>query len=865
MSELPEVFDGSTVVAVRIDAASGEVLDCRGAVESLLRRDPGELAGRHWQVALGVAEPGSRLLALALEAGVNTALPPLLLGSGAGAVVAGGALLPRARPGGDPSTLLLWPLATAQSPLLSATADGSDAVAVLAVDGLAYGERFGFEETARLMMDIRAGLKQIVRAQDTVGLPAGASISIILRNVSSEQAVDMSRALLSHLRAVLADREDGAAQARAAIGLAQLKGGQDLLSGMVAANDALLARTGDAGEAIHVAGAGDFQRIVARAVNADGVFSGSRPGPMNLGYLADLTALAVEGGRAEAYLQEVFELTLRQPGVGAIGLWRRGFDGSYSFLTARAVEGRDTASLPERQWPRAFREGPRRLEKGHFEDSADVQWASGNTAVIPLRASHGFPGCLVIGYADSGEAERFVPDIYATHYLATVLAGLKEWRGGEEKTYPEQSPEARALETGIEGYVSDNMEGAIDQAVFLATVDVPVAIVGPRGTGKMYVARIIHQEAGGAPDDLVTIDCREFRSRGAAISRIGRELQQASGKTLVFKSPHLMHADAQVKLARQISTRVLADVTPPRYLAGVRFVALFPDRIEHLVRQGTLQEKLAGAFAGYPIQVPPLKDRKRAVLRWAHKILGQEAARRDRRIIGFTPDAEQALLQHDWPGNISEMRQAIVSALDKTDKEWVTPVDLGIFKGISARGAPAAPATRPFLAAPDEEREEQAYSPAAEEALRVALGEALHTMLELDQIMPLGTWLDDEVILAACERYREDGRGAADFLHTRPRNISRWMPKILDREPERGASLLWQEPRRLVRQWIGESAPLPEPPQQIAQHTLLRHVIEQCADLGTADRARIMGVSVPTYQKRLQELQGRRQHASDAG
>ena len=44
------------------------------------------------------------------------------------------------------------------------------------------------------------------------------------------------------------------------------------------------------------------------------------------------------------------------------------------------------------------------------------------------------------------------------------------------------------------------------------------------------------------------------------------------------------------------------------------------------------------------------------------------------------------MLQHDWPGNISEMRQCIVAAMDKTDKEWLTPVDLGIFKGLSAAG-----------------------------------------------------------------------------------------------------------------------------------------------------------------------------------
>ena len=93
------------------------------------------------------------------------------------------------------------------------------------------------------------------------------------------------------------------------------------------------------------------------------------------------------------------------------------------------------------------------------------------------------------------------------------------------------------------------MEGAVDQAIFLAKLDIPVAIIGPAGTGKMYVARIIHEESGGATDMLVPIDCREFRSRSAANTRIARELAQGEGKTLVFKSPHLMNAEVQLKLA----------------------------------------------------------------------------------------------------------------------------------------------------------------------------------------------------------------------------------------------------------------------------------------------------------------------------
>ena len=149
--------------------------------------------------------------------------------------------------------------------------------------------------------------------------------------------------------------------------------------------------------------------------------------------------------------------------------------------------------------------------------------------------------------------------------------------------------------------------------------------------------------------------------------------------------------------------------------------------------------------------------------------------------------------------------------------------------------------------------EEESYAPSTLDELGVALGEALHNLLELESIKPLGSWLDDEVILAVLERYRDNMRAAADFLHTRSRNISRWMPKVQSREPERSASSLWQTPQRLVRQWIREAAPMTESPQELVQGILLSHVVRQCEGVSVADRARIMGVSVPTYQKRLQD------------
>ncbi|MEZ5503583.1 MAG: sigma 54-interacting transcriptional regulator [Halioglobus sp.] len=473
----------------------------------------------------------------------------------------------------------------------------------------------------------------------------------------------------------------------------------------------------------------------------------------------------------------------------------------------------------------------------------------GSGAKDPIRASSEDDGRLIAGRALNGAGLFSAP-------LRATASGPQERAAPAPDTRPARAePPVAPIEKNIEGYVVDNMEGAVDQAIFLAKLDIPVAIIGPAGTGKMYVARIIHEEAGGAPEMFAPIDCREFRSRGAANTRIARELVQGEGKTLVFKSPHLMRPEAQLKLARQISTRTLADVSPPCYLPRVKLVALFPERLEVLIRRGELTEALASVFAGYPITVPPIRDRKQAVLRWAHKILGQEGVIRDRDMKGFTPDAEQAMLLYDWPGNISEMRQCIHDALDKTEKDWLTPVDLGLFTGIDPEGVPYQPEPKPFLAtvqAP-EAGEGEAYQPSALEALHVALGEAVHNLLALNMIKPIGAWLEDELVLAALDRYRGDLRRAGEFLHTKPRNISRWLPKIADREDERNSSALWQKPRRLLREWVRESAQSEVSPLEFMAGKLMAHVNEQGAALSSTTRARIMGVSTPTYLKRLRD------------
>lgn len=401
------------------------------------------------------------------------------------------------------------------------------------------------------------------------------------------------------------------------------------------------------------------------------------------------------------------------------------------------------------------------------------------------------------------------------------------------------------------GYVVDNMEGAVDQAVFLASVDIPIAVIGSRGTGKMYIAKVVHQATGGTAGGFRVVDCRELRSREQAFRKICALIDECEGDTLVLKSPQLMHPDTQNRLARMISTRTFAFERPPRYLPRLRLLGLFPDSIDRLLARQELTEKLASVFAGYPIRVPPLRERGSAVLRWAEKILGQEASARSREVKGFTPEAERAMLSHDWRGNITEVRERVTAALSHSQRQWLTPADLGLRAPL-----PETPAGNSllenFLEVLDTgETRIDAYVPTPYEELDSIIADLVQDDDFRGAGWPIGTWLQDELVLAAMERYQGEQPRAAELLHTPSRNIGRWIPKIENRATERAECDDWRDAARLVRDWVRALPATTDSPTESLEKMLLSHLERLDDKATTQDKAAILGVSAPTYQKRV--------------
>lgn len=854
MVESQSLSDHRGAALLSIDKSSSRITRYNNAAREWF--DLSETGSQPWWKKLGTTKELDHPLSYALSTGIKISTPPFLLklANGRERVVTG-ELTPRNQDDDQSSIVTLELIDNASIEALAGHVEAKDSVAILGVDHIQYGPIWSEDDNIRFLMDLRSGLLEIVRSQDIVSLPQGNTIAIVLRNLGTEDALDVCKALLSHLRSVPPHYGEPVTGVRFCIGLAQRTKYPNSLQAIVGGNDAMLAaQLGPDSQRINVASKWDKQNLCSVMHSSNGVFTQNAYSQEYASFSTELSVLAGREAYTEKFVSSFLKLVCQQNGVKKFGIFRKRKDGRYLYIAGGQRSAAVHANIEEDELSAVFSTKIRKPKMDLLKQPNFI-FLGKSEAIQPLILRQTVLGFIAVEYDTSMETGAFQIETAELSLIADSLPGLKKSPDAPDLSAVEGSREATPLDTKIDGYVVDNMEGAVDQATFLAKTDIPVAIIGPRGTGKMYVAKIIHQEWGGADNMIVQIDCRDFRSRDEANTRIVKLLENAEGKTLVFKSPHLMAPDAQVKLARQLSTRTLADSKPSRYLPDAKYVALFPDSLEKLVMHSGLSERLASVFAGYPINVPCVKDRKQAVLRWAHKILSQESAAANRPIKGFTPDAEQALLSHEWPGNISEMRQCIVSALQRTDKEWITPVDLGIFKGISADGAASTTDPLPFLSILESDLDdEEEYAATALEDLNIALGQAVHSVAQDNSNPPLGAWLEDELVLATLDRYQDDQRMASEFLHTKPRNIGRWLPKIIERQEERNTSPIWREPKRFVGEWVRETPRLSEPPQQIVQNMLAVHVAKQYADAKIAIRAKIMDVSVPTYQKRLQGI-----------
>lgn len=222
---------------------------------------------------------------------------------------------------------------------------------------------------------------------------------------------------------------------------------------------------------------------------------------------------------------------------------------------------------------------------------------------------------------------------------------------------------------------SECMRQVFKQIGLAAATEATVLILGETGTGKEEVARALHRNSLRADGPFVAVNCAAIPPElmeselfghvkgaftGAVADRKGY-LRQAEGGTLFLDEIGDMPLALQAKILRVLEAREFSQVGAQTVLSlNARIIAATHRDLPAAVRTGEFREDLWYRLQVMPIMLPPLRARGDDLLMLAQYFLAAEASGVPKRL---TAETTRKLVQHDWPGNIRELRNTIARAV----------------------------------------------------------------------------------------------------------------------------------------------------------------------------------------------------------
>lgn len=218
----------------------------------------------------------------------------------------------------------------------------------------------------------------------------------------------------------------------------------------------------------------------------------------------------------------------------------------------------------------------------------------------------------------------------------------------------------------------------LEQVRLVGPTDASVLLLGESGTGKELVAQAVHEAGARATGPLVRVNCasvpRElFESEffghargaftGAVRDRPGR-FELADRGTLFLDEVGEIPLELQAKLLRVLQEGTLERVGEERTRrVDVRVVAATNRDLRACVRAGRFREDLYYRLSVFPIELPPLRERREDIPLLAAHFLRESATRIGVRGLRLGRSQLAQLQAHDWPGNVRELQNVIERAV----------------------------------------------------------------------------------------------------------------------------------------------------------------------------------------------------------
>ncbi|MBV8818751.1 MAG: sigma 54-interacting transcriptional regulator [Acidobacteriaceae bacterium] len=221
---------------------------------------------------------------------------------------------------------------------------------------------------------------------------------------------------------------------------------------------------------------------------------------------------------------------------------------------------------------------------------------------------------------------------------------------------------------------SKALKTVLSRIAKVAPTDSTVFISGETGTGKELIARAVHKRSQRSGRAFVSVNCAALAPTllsselfghekgaftGASQRRLGR-FELADGGTIFLDEVGELLADTQVALLRVLQEREFERVGGTQSIrVDVRVIAATNRNLKAAIADGSFREDLFYRLNVFPIEVPPLRERREDILMLVEYFVQRYARRAGKSIRSIDKGTLDLLQAYDWPGNIRELQNVI--------------------------------------------------------------------------------------------------------------------------------------------------------------------------------------------------------------